>query len=35
MDTCTVNRIFSVLQAYDLLYAQPSLCHAAWYAEGG
>lgn len=30
MDTCTVNRIFSVVRAYGLLMAQPSLCEAAW-----
>lgn len=31
LDVCTINTVFSVMKAYGLLMAQPSLCDAHWW----
>ncbi|KAH7624396.1 hypothetical protein Ndes2526B_g00590 [Nannochloris sp. 'desiccata'] len=28
MNTCAINKVFSIMRTYDLIMAQPSVCHA-------
>ncbi len=33
LDVCTINTVFSIMKAYNLLAAQPSLCDAHWWVS--